>query len=120
MNKFKFEDLTVYQESLDFVDSVYEQVKDFPKSELYNLNSQFRRAATSISLNIAEGQGNTNLQFNRYIMIAKSSINECVVCSTIAKRQNYINESQHVKNQDDLVKISKMLTKLSQYLKKND
>lgn len=51
MNKFKFEDLTVYQNSLDFVDSVYLQINQFPKSELYNLSSQFRRAATSIPLN---------------------------------------------------------------------
>jgi four helix bundle protein len=79
MDKFKFEDLNVYQKSLDFVDSVYFQIKEFPKSETYNLSSQFRRAATSIPLNIAEGQGNTNLQFNRFVMIAKSSINECVV-----------------------------------------
>jgi len=81
MDKFKFEDLNVYQKSLDFVDSVYLQIKEFPRSEVYNLSSQFRRAATSIPLNIAEGQGNTNSQFNRFVMIAKSSINECVVCN---------------------------------------
>lgn len=116
MNKFKFEELIVYQKSLDFVDSVYLQISSFPKSELYNLSSQFRRASTSIALNIAEGQGNTNLQFNRFVMIAKSSINECIVCNTIARRQNYITEIEYDKNRNDLTEISKMLTKLSQFL----
>lgn len=118
MNKFKFEDLNVYQKSLDFVDSVYLQIKDFPKSEVYNLSSQFRRAATSIPLNIAEGQGNSNLQFNRFVMIAKSSTNECVVCNEIARRQDYITEEQYDNNRNELLELSKMLTKLSQYLKR--
>ncbi|WP_233357769.1 four helix bundle protein [Haloflavibacter putidus] len=52
MNNFKFEELKVYQKSLDFVDLIYAQVKTFPKSERYNLSSQFRRASTSIPLNI--------------------------------------------------------------------
>jgi four helix bundle protein len=117
MDKFKFEDLNVYQKSLDFVDSVYLQIKEFPRSEVYNLSSQFRRAATSIPLNIAEGQGNTNSQFNRFVMIAKSSINECVVCNTIAQRQNYITDDDFNKNRNELLELSKMLTKLSQYLK---
>ncbi|TQD33821.1 four helix bundle protein [Haloflavibacter putidus] len=58
------------------------------------------------------------MQFNRYIMIAKSSVNECIVCNTIAKRQNYITDKEYDKNRKDLVEISKMLTKLSQYLKR--
>lgn len=50
-------------------------------------------------------------------MIAKSSINECVVCNTIALRQGYIKEEQYDKNRNQLMVLSKMLTKLSQYLK---
>lgn len=65
--KFKFEDLKVYQKSLDFVDTVYNTTKQFPSEENYRLTSQFIRAATSISLNIAEGSGDTNPQFRRFL-----------------------------------------------------
>ena len=88
--KFKFEDLQVYQKALDFTDSAYAFTKNFPDTERYALTSQFTRAALSIALNIAEGVGDTNSQFNRFLQIAIGSVKECVVCITIAKRQNYI------------------------------
>ena len=53
--KFNFEELQVYQKSLDLVDVVYHMSREFPKDEIYGLTSQFRRAAVSISLNISEG-----------------------------------------------------------------
>ena len=90
--KFKFEELTVYQKSLDFVDDVYSITKKFPKDELYGLTSQYKRASVSISLNIAEGAGDTDTQFNRYLQMAWDSSKECVVCSTIAKRQGFISK----------------------------
>lgn len=67
---FNFENLQVYQKSLDFVDLAYEVAQDFPRSELYNLTSQFKRASVSISLNIAEGAGDSDAQFNRFLQIA--------------------------------------------------
>ena len=112
--KFSFEDLKVYQKALDFVDCVYE----IPKSELYNLTSQFKRASISIALNTAEGSGDTNAQFNRFLTIAKHSLQECVVCSTIAKRQNYISETQDKENRIKLSELSKMISSLQKYLKK--
>lgn len=52
---FDFEKLKVYQRALDYVDFFYSTSKKFPKEELFSLTDQFRRAATSICLNIAEG-----------------------------------------------------------------
>ena len=88
--KFTFEDLKVYEKALDFIDTVYAVISDFPKEETYRLSSQFVRAATSIALNIAEGSGDTDAQFNRFLQIAGNSIRECVVCSKVAQRQDYI------------------------------
>jgi four helix bundle protein len=84
--KFKFEDLQVYQKALDFVDLSYKTVKKFPDIERYALTSQYTRASLSIALNITEGSGDTNSQFNRFLQIAIGSVKECVVCITIAKR----------------------------------
>ena len=41
---FDFEKLNVYQKAVDFADSVYETTKSFPKSEIYGITGQFRRA----------------------------------------------------------------------------
>ena len=118
--KFKFEDLKVYQKALNFIDSTYTLTNSFPKSENYGLSSQYRRASTSIALNIAEDSGDTNAQFNRFLNIASGSIKECVVCSTIAKRLNYINKEEDSSSRTQLEELSKMTSRLQKYLKSND
>ena len=52
---FNFENLEVYKKALALVNSVYEITSQFPREEKYVLSDQFWRAASSISLNIAEG-----------------------------------------------------------------
>ena len=53
---FLFEKLVVYQKSLDFAESIVALTDSFPKGSYY-LADQLRRAAVSISANIAEGNG---------------------------------------------------------------
>ena len=117
--KFKFEDLQVYQKALDFTDSTYAITKNFPNTERYALTSQFIRASISIALNIAEGTGDTNAQFNRFLQIAIGSVKECVVCTTIAKRQDYISIEQEKELREKLEELSKMITSLQKHLKTN-
>ncbi|WP_034042750.1 four helix bundle protein [Wocania ichthyoenteri] len=118
--KFSFEDLKVYQKALDFIDITYKATNNFPKNEDYALSSQFKRASISIALNIAEGSGDTNAQFNRFLNISNGSIKECVVCSTIAKRLNYLSEDDDYNNRLRLEELSKMTSGLQKYLKSND
>lgn len=47
--------LVVWQKAHQFVLRTYELTKSFPKSEMYGLTNQFRRASVSIPANIAEG-----------------------------------------------------------------
>lgn len=117
--KFKFEDLKIYQKSLDFIDNTYAITENFPKNEVYGLTSQYRRASVSIALNIAEGSGDTDAQFGRFLNIANGSIRECVVCSTISKRLGYINEKTDYTNRLQLEELSKMTSSLKKYLKSN-
>jgi len=49
-----FKNLIVWQKSRDLAVAVYKLTEQFPKSELYGLTSQMRRAVISISSNIAE------------------------------------------------------------------
>lgn len=118
--KFNFEDLKVYQKALDFIDTTYKSTINFPKSEVYALSSQFRRASISIALNIAEGSGDSNAQFNRFLNISNGSIKECVVCSAIAKRLNYLSVKDDYENRLKLEELSKMTSSLQKYLKSND
>lgn len=56
---FDFESLELYKKSLDYVDFVYDLIIQFPTDERFGLSDQFKRASVSISLNIAEGYGET-------------------------------------------------------------
>ena len=90
---FKFEKLLVWQKALDLSEIVNLTTKDFPKEEIYILTSQIKRAADSISLNIAEGStGQSNPEFGRFIGIAIRSNIEVVGCIHIAKKRNIISE----------------------------
>jgi four helix bundle protein len=112
-NDFNFERLLVYQKALDFIDFVYDITENhFPKDEIFGLTSQYRRAACSISLNIGEGSGGTTVEFKNFIRISFRSLNECVVCSTIAKRRQFITEDQNEKARQMLQEITRMLSGL--------
>jgi four helix bundle protein len=116
---FNFEDLKVYQKSLDFMDFVYEVTLPFPMEERFNLTSQFRRAALSISLNISEGTGASNKQNIHYLDVAARTLKECVVCTTASFRRKYITEQQQADLRARLVEIKKMISGLSNFLKNN-
>ena len=90
---FKFEKLDVWQLSLEYVDQIYEIADKLPDKERYNLRSQMLRAATSVSLNIAEGStGQTDPEFGRFVGIAIRSCIEVIACLHLAKRRGYIGE----------------------------
>ena len=114
---FNFEDLKIYQKALDFIDHVYDLTAKFPKQELYGLTSQFNRAAVSIALNTSEGSGNTDAQFHKYLQVADDSLRECVTCSTVAFRRNFITSEENQKTRRLLLEIFKMIKSLQNYLK---
>ncbi len=63
-----FRDLLVWQRSIQLAVSVYRFTRSFPREELYGLTSQMRRAAVSISSNIAEGHGRGSTGENRQFL----------------------------------------------------
>lgn len=116
---FSFENLTVYKKSLDYVDFCYNATSKFPTTELFILSSQYLRAAQSIALNIAEGAGESSTQFNRYLNISLGSIRECIVCSDIALRRNYISKEIENASREKLTELSKMIYGLKKSLKQH-
>jgi len=79
--------LTVWQKSINLVENVYILTSKFPKTEIYGLASQMRRAAISIPSNIAEGQKRKNLpEYLQFLRIANGSAAELETQIIIAKR----------------------------------
>ncbi|NLW84098.1 MAG: four helix bundle protein [Phycisphaerae bacterium] len=113
---FQFEELIVYQKALDVIDYVYDQTKSFPKEELYGLISQFRRAAVSISLNLAEGTSRSKTDYRRFLDIAQGSVFECVALLEICKRRKFIYEEQHSHLRLSFSELSKMISGLKRSL----
>lgn len=90
MKRHNFRNLKVYNRSIDFAVNIYKLSKIFPKDELFGLTSQVRRAAISISLNIAEGSGNkSEKEFQRFLDIALRSNYEVMASLEIALRLTY-------------------------------
>lgn len=115
---FKFEKLIVWQKAVDLSDRVDLLTKSFPKEELYVLTSQIKRAADSVSLNIAEGStGQTNPEFKKFLGYALRSNIEVVACLHLAKRRGFIAEETfseiYAQCEEILVMINSLRKKIS-------
>lgn len=98
---FKFEQLEVWQLALDYVDLTYELAEKLPDSEKFNLKSQIIRAATSISLNIAEGStGQSDPEQNRFLGLALRSLIETVACQRIISRREFVTDKAYMEHID--------------------
>ncbi len=92
-----YKELIVWQKAHSFVLTVYSLSEKFPKSELYGLTSQFRRAAVSIAANIAEGYVKKSPSDKiRFFNISQGSLEECSYYIVLSKDLNYITEEQSV------------------------
>ena len=109
-------DLDVWKFAMDFVVSVYETTRRFPKEELYGLTSQLRRAAVSIPSNIAEGAArNGDKEFIQFLYVALASTSEVETQLLIAERLHYIQTVEQLML--EVLRIKKMLSGLIAYLK---
>jgi len=107
---FIFENLKIWDRSLDLNDHVQIIATKFPRNEEYVLSSQIRRACDSISLNIAEGStGQSNREFNRFLGIALRSNIEVVGCIYLAKRRSIISSEDFNKGYSLCLELSKMI-----------
>jgi len=118
MDKRPHRDLDVWKKSIHFVKEIYQATESFPKSELYGLISQMRRAAVSIPSNIGEGAARkSNKEFKQFLNIAQGSISELDTQIELTKMLNYIDKNLYNALMEKLSGISKMLFGLSRSLK---
>lgn len=101
--RYKFEDLEVWNISLDLSDFIYELCGNLPDSEKFNLISQMRRASTSISLNIAEGStSQTNAVQSQFLGYAIRSLIEIIACLRNVERRKYLQSDELLNNTENL------------------
>ena len=90
---FEFENLDVYKNGREFIEKIYKITETFPKSELYGIISQLRRASVSINANIAEGSGRHNKKEQRqFYNISKASLYECIALLDTAYDLKFIKD----------------------------
>ena len=101
-----FTDLVVWQKAHAFVLAAYRVTDAFPRSELYGLTSQFRRAAVSIAANIAEGfKKRSPSDKARFLNIAQGSLEECQYYLILAKDLGFSDTTTLRPQLDEVAKL---------------
>lgn len=119
VDQFSFEKLDVYQRALRFSKKVLTLTKEIKGQ--YSWCDQLNRAATSISLNLAEGSGRWHVKDKaNFYYIARGSAFECVPLIELGVELSLIADSQKDELRNDLQAVCQMLTKLIQSVKKVD
>ena len=103
-----FFDLIVWQMAHQYALQVYAHTSKFPKTEIFGLTSQYRRAAASIAANIAEGFKKRGTKDKaRFMNIAQGSLEECRYYQILSRDLNYGNVDLLNKQ---LEQVSRLLT----------
>ncbi|MEZ5058348.1 MAG: four helix bundle protein [Saprospiraceae bacterium] len=97
-----FKNLEIWQISIEICESIYQLCSSIPISEKYNLISQMKRAAISISSNIAEGASReSNKEFKRFLEITIGSAFELETQLILCTRLEYF----QTKNLDNIFEL---------------
>ncbi|MBR6291195.1 MAG: four helix bundle protein [Bacteroidales bacterium] len=115
MARFSFEELKVYNRGRDLVKEIYNLQRSFPKEETFALGCQIRRAAVSITANIAEGSGRTSAKDKQhFIVIAYGSLTEAFSELITACDLGYITERDVEGIRPLFNEVAKMLSGMRQ------
>jgi four helix bundle protein len=86
-----YKDLLIWQKGIKLVKLTYVICQDFPKDEIFGLQSQIKRSSVSVPSNIAEGYGrNTSQSFIQFLRIARGSLLELETQLIIAKELDFV------------------------------
>lgn len=105
-----FQDLIVWQKSVDLVVQIFRTTLLFPKTQVYVLVSQIQRCANSIPSNIAEGyQRNSRKEYIQFLYISHGSCAELRTQLIISQRLGFIKETEYNLIIGELIEVEKML-----------
>lgn len=113
------EKLEAWNQAVNFVISVYKLTETFPREEKFGLTSQIRRAAVSVPANLAEGAARkSNKEFIHFLSNAQGSASELDTELLIAYKLGYLSENNYFALRSSLDNIGRMISGLSQHLKR--
>ena len=115
----RFRNLTVWQKGMDLAERVYASTEKFPRSEMYGLISQLRRAAVSIPSNIAEGKAIGGQSYPRHLKIALGSQAELETQIELACRLKMLTDADAVELMEHASEVGRMLVGLLNALPKD-
>lgn len=86
-----YRELLVWQKAMSLTVTSYKLSGRFPRTELYGLTSQLRRASVSVPSNIAEGYGRgSRKEYLQFLFIAQGSLKELETQTILAQQLNFI------------------------------
>lgn len=116
---FRFEDLRIYHKSLDYISWLHDATSLFPDTDKSELAVRFNDSARNIALYIAEGSARNKTQFIYYLRMAKSSIRQCMVYTTLSYGLNLISETYENESRTQLMEMTKMIGALISSLQRS-
>ncbi len=118
--KFGYEDLEVWNRSVDFAVKVIELIEIIDTGRKhYRLFEQIEASSTSVSMNLAEGKGRfSKKEFIQYCYIARGSLYEPMTLLEIFKRKDWISEEQFISLKSEGIEIASMIKGLINAIKR--
>ena len=114
-----YKELKVWQKSYQLCLKIYKETKKYPQIEVYGLTSQMRRAALSITCNIAEGYGRkTTAVYLRFLYMSYGSTCELETQILLSGDLEYLKAESLSKLQHDIGEVERMLKALIKSLEK--
>ena len=114
-------DLDIFKLAHKLALSIYELTSRFPKQEAFHLVSQMRRAACSVGSNLVEGSMRLNTrEYRHFVGIARGSAGEVRYQLLLAKDLTYIGKETYEGLESEYERVSQMLTRLEQSLRRKD
>ncbi len=118
MNDFRFQQLTIWQESVEIMDPLYEFAERVSLQKYFKFAEQLRSAGLSISNNIAEGSGSSsNKEFASFLNISRRSVFECANMMFVFEKFGFISEIERQTINGRLLKLSAQIINLKKTLK---
>jgi four helix bundle protein len=112
-----YRELKVWQKAVDLTVLIYRLTRSFPKSELYGLTSQMRRASVSVASNIAEGRGRINAaEFRQFLSVSRGSTCELLTQLHVARALDFGSDRELDQAEALSNEVSKMLLSFIQTL----
>ena len=109
-NLTSYKNLIIYQKAKSLVLITYRLTSDFPKTEIYTLVPQMRRAAISIMANIVEGYSKgTSAEYARFLTISIGSLTELEVYLDVCLDLHFISQLEFEKSFGLLIEVKKLL-----------